>query len=106
MAEVRTSRCPSARSQGTIMKPVLYILELSNNQYYVGSTQNFDRRFYQHESGKVRSTKGKLPLKVVFQKEFTTLKQARQAEYKLKSYKNKQIIQQIIEDQQIKFMGA
>ncbi len=88
------------------MKPELYILKLSNGQYYIGSTPNFECRIYQHNNGQVKSTKGKIPAKVTFRKSFVTLKQARQVEYKLKSYKNKKIIQQIIEDQKINFLGA
>lgn len=83
------------------MKPELYILELSNGQFYIGSTSDIKKRLIEHESGKVISTKGKLPIKLVFQKQFTTLKQARQVEYKLKSYKNKNIIQRIVTDQKI-----
>jgi len=88
------------------MKPELYILELSNCQYYIGSTINFDRRLFEHQLGKVISTKGKRPVKAVFHKEFDTIKQARQTEYKLKKYKNKNIIRQIIKDQKIHFMGS
>lgn len=88
------------------MKPELYILELSNNQFYVGSTPDLNRRFTEHLNGKVISTKGKLPAKIVFQREFDTLKQARQVEFKLKAFKNKDIIKHIIKDQLIRFLGS
>lgn len=88
------------------MKPELYILELSNGQYYVGSTDNFDRRLLQHQHGKVISTKGKRPVMVALRESFLCLKLARQVEYKLKSYKNKDIIKQIIKDQKINFVGS
>ncbi len=88
------------------MKPELYILELSNGQYYIGSTANFDRRILEHQYGKVISTKGKRPVKTVFHKSFMSLKLARQVEYKIKSYKNKNIIRQIIKDQKIHFTGS
>jgi len=86
------------------MKPELYILGLSNGQYYVGSTPDFNRRLTEHQNGKVISTKGKRPVKVVFRKSFSDLKIARQVEYKIKSYKNKNIIRQIIKDKEIKFL--
>jgi len=88
------------------MKPELYILELSNKQYYIGSTSDFRRRLTEHQAGKCISTKGKLPLKVAFRKEFDTLKLARQVEYKIKSYKSKLIVQAIVKDQLIHFLGS
>ncbi|MDR0859544.1 MAG: GIY-YIG nuclease family protein [Candidatus Peribacteria bacterium] len=33
------------------------MLLLNNGQYYVGSTDNMERRFAQHSSGKVIATK-------------------------------------------------
>jgi putative endonuclease len=88
------------------MKPELYILQLSNGKYYIGSTANFHRRISEHQNGKVISTKSKRPIKVVFRVEFDTLKQARQVEYKLKSYKNRNIIARIVRDQNINFLGS
>ena len=88
------------------MKPELYILELSNGQYYIGSTSNLSRRFNDHQTGKVISTKGKRPIRCVFRKEFGTLKEARQIEYKIKSFKNKSIVKRIIKDQLIQFLGS
>jgi len=85
------------------MNPELYILELANSQYYIGSTSDFNRRLFEHQSGKVISTKSKRPVKIVFRKSFPSLKTARQVEYKIKSYKNKNIIKQIIKDQEIHF---
>ncbi len=86
------------------MKPELYILELSIGQYYIGSTSDLNRRILEHERGKVTSTKGKRPLRIVFRRELSSIKEARQIEYKLKSYKNKKIVKQIIADQKIKFI--
>ncbi len=88
------------------MKSSLYILELANGQYYIGSTSDLNRILLNHIEGKVISTKGKLPLKMVFHKEFDTLIEARQAEYKLKKYKSKKIIKQIVSDQQITALGS
>ena len=88
------------------MKPELYILKMSNGQFYIGSTPDLSRRFFEHCEGKVVSTKGKLPVEIVFHREFKTLRDARQAEYKLKSFKNKSIIERIVKDQLILFLGS
>ena len=77
----------------------VYILSsLRKNKYYVGSTNDLERRFFQHKSGKVKSTKGLLPVKLVFSQKFETLQIARRIESKLKKYKNKEIISSIIKD--------
>jgi len=88
------------------MNSSVYILELHNGQYYIGSTPDLKRRLSDHQLGRVISTKGKLPLRLVFHHEFDSLIKARQTEYKLKKYKNKSIIKQIISDQHIKFLGS
>ncbi|MEK7652761.1 MAG: GIY-YIG nuclease family protein [Patescibacteria group bacterium] len=39
----------------------LYILRNKNGKFYVGSTNNLKRRFSEHNSGKVFSTKRGVP---------------------------------------------
>ncbi|PIS07490.1 hypothetical protein COT78_03405 [Candidatus Berkelbacteria bacterium CG10_big_fil_rev_8_21_14_0_10_43_13] len=88
------------------MKSAVYILELCNGQYYIGSTPNLERRLNEHRLGKAMSTKGKLPFKLVFSQGFVQLQEARNMEYKLKKYKNKNIIKQIVADGFIKSSGC
>tara|TARA_Y100000310_G_scaffold297458_1_gene330493 strand:+ start:341 stop:592 length:252 start_codon:yes stop_codon:yes gene_type:complete len=74
----------------------LYILETSKNTYYIGSTNNLEQRLKYHQSGKVKSTKDKLPIKLVF-KEFHKIKaEAQKKEYKFKSWKSKKMIEKVI----------
>lgn len=41
----------------------VYILKsLKDGNFYIGRTNDFDRRFKEHNSGKVQSTKSRLPL--------------------------------------------
>lgn len=40
----------------------VYLLKLSNEQIYVGSTNDLKRRLKSHESGHVTSTKAHLPV--------------------------------------------
>lgn len=49
----------------------IYILQCSDDSYYVGSTKNLDIRFSQHQSGKgSRYTSGRLPVKLVYCEEY------------------------------------
>jgi len=79
------------------MKPEIYILLLGNNQYYVGSSNNLIRRIEEHKSGRVQSTKYKLPVRLIFHQEFATLKEARQIEFKIKKQKSRVFIEKILD---------
>ena len=87
------------------MKPCVYILKTRNDRYYIGSTNSLKRRFLEHTSGQVKSTKNLLPVELVFKQDFSDLTVARRIEYRLKKFKNKEIIDKIIKDGFIK-MGT
>jgi len=75
----------------------LYILKNNKNErYYIGSTNNLDRRLTEHNGGKTKSLKNLLPVNLVFKKEFNNIIDARKIELKLKKYKNRNIIENII----------
>lgn len=79
------------------MKGYVYILQsLKNNRYYVGSTQNIEIRFAQHDNGRVKSTKYLRPLKIVYCEEFDEIAFARKLEYLIKKTKSKRVIEKII----------
>lgn len=81
----------------------VYILKsLINFRYYIGSTNNLQRRLTEHNSGQSRYTKLTKPFDLVFSQEFPTIKDARDVEHKLKKYKSKVIIEKIIKDGYIK----
>ncbi len=81
----------------------VYILQSEKNgKYYIGSTSNLERRILEHNSGKTRSLKYLIPLKVVFKKKFETINEAIKIERKLKIMKNRSIIEQIVKDQNLK----
>lgn len=68
------------------MMPTLYVLQsLKDGRTYVGFTDNFERRFLEHNNGRVISTKHRIPFKVLFTEEFETLKEARRRESYYKS---------------------
>ena len=65
--------------------PYLYILKsLKDNNLYVGTATDLDKRIEKHNKGYVRSTKHRKPLKLVWKKHFNTLSEARKQEWQLK----------------------
>lgn len=83
--------------------PVVYILQSQKRKlYYIGSTNNLQKRLNQHNSGRVRSTKSLLPLKLVLTESYKTYSEARKVESKLKRLKRKDYIDKIIKEGYIK----
>jgi len=59
------------------MKAYTYILMCSNDQYYVGSTEDLEERLKLHNSGKGgRFTKLHRPVSLVYKEEFDTYAEA------------------------------
>lgn len=88
------------------MKIGVYILRCRNSKYYIGSTNNLDRRLSEHDRGHTPATKNILPVKLVFFKSCIDLLEARTLERQLKNKKSRIMIDKIIEDNQIKFAGV
>ncbi len=77
----------------------VYILQSSKNKsYYIGSTENIERRLLEHNSGKTKSLKHLLPVSLVFKEVAASPAEARKLELKLKKYKNRAILEKIIND--------
>ncbi len=74
-----------------------YILECANGDFYIGSSDNLNRRFEEHIKGKNKSTRHKRPLKIVYTRTFTTLKEARTFEYFIKRQRNKKFYMKLID---------
>ena len=75
----------------------MYILRsLKNDTFYIGSTNDIDRRIIQHNTGKSIYTSEVMPFEIVFKQSFPTLKEARKAEYWLKRQKDKNLINKLI----------
>ncbi len=63
-----------------------YILKSqSHGTYYYGSTENLDKRLQEHNKGKVRYTKGRLPWVLHYQEVFETRSEAYKREHFFKS---------------------
>ena len=77
----------------------VYILQdAENGRYYVGSTENLDKRYSQHKARKHPSSKRLHTPKLIFKQEFEDIQIARKAERKLKLYKRRDFIEKIVRD--------
>ena len=64
----------------------VYALKSVNRKYtYVGLTENFNRRFAEHQSGRNKTTKPYKPFKPILVEKFPTRELARAREKYLKS---------------------
>jgi len=80
----------------------LYILQsLVTNNHYVGITDNLQKRLDYHNNGRVFSTKNKRPWKIIYNEEHKNIKEAREREKYLKSYKGVGEKRRIIENNKI-----
>ena len=56
----------------------VYVLKSENNwRFYVGMTDNVERRIKEHNSGKTKSTKGYTPWELFFKEKYDTRLEAR-----------------------------
>ncbi|MBD3231925.1 GIY-YIG nuclease family protein [Candidatus Dependentiae bacterium] len=68
----------------------VYILKCRDGSYYTGHTDNIEKRLSEHVSGSVKCyTSNKLPVKLVFMKNFPSRYEALCAERKIKKWTKK-----------------
>ncbi|MDN4166528.1 GIY-YIG nuclease family protein [Cytophagales bacterium LB-30] len=67
----------------------------SRNYIYVGMTNNIERRLKEHNEGKNKSTKAYVPFKLIYFEEFSSRKEAREREIKLKSGSGKEFLRSL-----------
>ncbi len=70
------------RTQNCLMITVYVIKSVDKKYRYVGITDNFERRFFEHNSGKNKSTRPYTPFKIIRTEKYN---EARQREKFLKS---------------------
>jgi len=66
------------------------------DRYYVGSTNNLERRLDEHNSGQTKSTKSGKPWELVFNKNFNTKSESIKFEIRIKKMKSKKFIERLI----------
>ena len=78
----------------------VYILQsIKDNKTYVGYTDNFERRFEQHNSGRSKSTKYRAPFKILFKEEFGSSIEAKNREAWWKSGAGRRKLKEYFENQ-------
>src|SRR4051794_32864066 len=64
-----------------------YMLHCNTGRFYVGHTDDIERRIGQHETGAIPGfTRNYLPVKLVWCQEFTTREEAKAAEKQIKGW--------------------
>ena len=74
-----------------------YVLKCRSGPYYIGSTKNIVKRLNDHKFGRVKFTKNKRPLTLIFVKEFENYNQALIFEKRIKSWKKRKSIEKMLE---------
>ncbi len=70
------------------MYHVYVIQSKKDNKLYIGSTNNLKRRFFEHNQGLNKSTKHRIPFKLIYCETYASTKDAIIREKKLKGFKN------------------
>jgi len=74
----------------------VYILKSERDKKnYIGHTDNLKRRLQQHNSGKVRSTKHRIPLKLIYIGNFVSREKAIEEEKFFKTHKGYNYLKKI-----------
>jgi putative endonuclease len=79
------------------MAAVLYILQSqSSGKFYVGSTDDLERRLSEHARNHSPSTRGRGPWTLVYKEEFASLIEARHRELAIKRWKSSRLIHALL----------
>ncbi|MCD4761434.1 GIY-YIG nuclease family protein [bacterium] len=76
----------------------VYLLQLANTHIYSGLTKNLKRRYYEHQSGKTKSTKDLRPLKLIFFEAYLNKQDAERRERYFKTDKGKKMIRVLLRE--------
>ena len=71
---------------------VYFLFSTVNNDLYVGSIEDVDRRLHLHSQGRVKSTKAYRPWKLLGKETYSTRSEAFQREHFLKNHQQKDIV--------------
>ena len=84
--------------------PCVYILQFENGNFYIGSTNDLERRMRQHVNGHTHSTYRLGRFKLVLKQNYSLLKDARAVESRLKKLKRHDYVAKIVQDGYIKMV--
>ena len=98
LARLSGSACGGKTVYIIMEKGFIYILRCADNRLYIGSTRDIDKRIEAHKDGKVRTTKSRRPIKLIYSEEMTTYTEARKRELYLKSGTGREWLKQKLEE--------
>ena len=79
------------------MKYYIYILfSASKDKFYVGASEDINKRLVRHNAGATPSTKSGRPWKIVYSEEYDNKSDAICRELKIKKMKSRKYIEQLI----------
>lgn len=85
------------------MSYFVYIIQSDNSgKYYIGSTDNVERRLREHNRGKTEYTRNRGPWILRINQKYSTKEKARKIEFRLKKLKRRDYVEKIIKDGCIK----
>ena len=86
-----------ASGLGNVKMFTAYVLESKkDDSYYIGSTDNFEKRLVRHNKGLSKYTKNKRPWVLIYRENYNTRSEAKKREYYLKSLKSRKAIEKLI----------
>jgi putative endonuclease len=91
----RTSRRKPAGSSSPTPYFV-YILQADDGRYYIGQSDDIERRLAQHRAGCVQSTKSRTGWKLVYMEEHETRIEAIKRERQIKKQKSRAYIERLL----------
>ena len=74
----------------------VYILQSDDGTFYVGQTNNLGNRLQRHNGGHVRSTKAKVPWRLVYFEEYAVRAEAMKRERGIKGRKSRKYIERLV----------
>ena len=77
---------------------IVYVLRCADSKLYVGSTRDIRSRIQAHNEGKVKTTKNRRPIKLVYTEEMPSYSDARKREVYLKSGAGREWLQKKMEE--------
>lgn len=79
------------------MKYFIYVLKsVKDGNFYIGYSENPERRLKQHNAGETRSLFRRRPLVLIYKEEFTNELEARRREKFLKSGQGRKFLKQFL----------
>jgi putative endonuclease len=75
----------------------VYILQSeTTGRFYIGSTDDLERRISEHLRGHSAATRGRGPWKLVYKEQLDSVVEARRREYEIKQWKSAKLIQALV----------